>query len=238
MNQIPAPIGMEPLVDAVQQCCFRAQQYHRLGIQPGHFILTLDEGNGRTTAANYLSRAFARAGVRSFGGLDLMLEYQLDGSMDQLCQTLRSIRASAVYTNEYEGVIAWDITVLAAHFGEEQTRLFFRELPSMAAHATLLFFLPSAPNRSQLLLMEKISALLDPNQMHWVRIPPYSEQTLAGITRQTLIDQLNIRLEDLPKRMRSCKNWCTRPAPGTRVRQCGWPARWPSRLIFPNLFRC
>lgn len=128
-----------------------------------------------------------------------MLEYQLDGSMDQLCQTLRSIRASAVYTNEYEGVIAWDITVLAAHFGEEQTRLFFRELPSMAAHATLLFFLPSAPNRSQLLLMEKISALLDPNQMHWVRIPPYSEQTLAGITRQTLIDQLNIRLEDLPE---------------------------------------
>ena len=147
MNQIPAPIGMEPLVDAVQQCCLRAQQYHRLGIQPGHFILTLDEGNGRTTAANYLSRAFAQAGVRSFGGLDLMLEYQLDGSMDQLCQTLRSIRASAVYTNEYEGVIAWDITVLAAHFGEEQTRLFFRELPSMAAHATLLFFLPSAPNR-------------------------------------------------------------------------------------------
>ena len=110
MNQIPAPIGMEPLVDAVQQCCFRAQQYHRLGIQPGHFILTLDEGNGRTTAANYLSRAFAQAGVRSFGGLDLMLEYQLDGSMDQLCQTLRSIRASAVYTNEYEGVIAWDIS--------------------------------------------------------------------------------------------------------------------------------
>lgn len=47
--------------------------------------------------------------------------------------------------------------------------------------------------------MEKISALLDPNQMHWVRIPPYSEQTLAGITRQTLIDQLNIRLEDLPE---------------------------------------
>ena len=38
MNQIPAPIGMEPLVDAVQQCCLRAQQYHRLGIQPGHFI--------------------------------------------------------------------------------------------------------------------------------------------------------------------------------------------------------
>ena len=69
----------------------------------------------------------------------------------------------------------------------------------MAAHATLLFFLPSAPNRSQLLLMEKISALLDPNQMHWVRIPPYSEQTLADITRQTLIDQLNIRLEDLPE---------------------------------------
>ena len=28
MNQIPAPIGMEPLVDAVQQCCLRAQQYH------------------------------------------------------------------------------------------------------------------------------------------------------------------------------------------------------------------
>lgn len=80
--------------------------------------------------------------------------------------------------------------------------------------------------------MEKISALLDPNQMHWVRIPPYSEQTLAGITRQTLIDQLNIRLEDLPETDAILQNWCTRPAPGTRVRRCGWPARWPSRLIF------
>lgn len=199
MNQIHAPIGMEPLVDVVQQCCFRAQQYHRIGTQPGHFILTLNEGNGRTTAANYLSRAFAQAGVRSFGGLDQMLEYQLDGSMEQLCQTLRSIRASAVYTNEYEGVIAWDVTVLAAHLGEEQTRLFFRELPDIAEHATLLFFLPAAPNRSQLLLMEKISTLLGPDQMHWVRIPPYSQKTLADITRQALTEQLNIRLENTPE---------------------------------------
>ena len=199
MDQLISPIGMEPLVELTKQCCFCARQYHVLGIQPGHFVVTLDAGNGRTTAAAYLADAFAAAGVCRFSGQDPVLEYRLDGSSEQLCRTLRSIRASAVYTNRFEGVIALDITALAPHTGEEPVRLFLRELADIARHAVLVFFLPQAPSRSQLALMEKVSAALGPEQMHWVRIPPYSAQTLAAITRRTLTARLNIRLEDGPQ---------------------------------------
>lgn len=198
MNRIKTPIGMEPLVDTVRQMCNCARQYRNFGIPLGHFALLLDEGNGRTTAASYISDAFYEAGVRNFGGLDRLLEYRLDGSMAQLKQTLRHIRASAVYTNAYEGVIAWDASVLAAHPGEDQTRLFLEELPRIAAHATMIFFLPSAPSRSQLALLEKIRAQLGPGQLHQIQIPSYSEQALADMTRAELTERMGIWLEDGP----------------------------------------
>ena len=212
MNMLRTSLGMEPLAAAVRQDGDHARQYRRLGLQPGHFIVELDAGNGHTTAAAYLSESYAQAGVRRFGGLDQMLEYHLDGSMEQLRQTLRSIRANAVYANHFEGVIAWDVTVLATHPGEDQTRLFLSSLPEMAKYATMLFFLPSSPGCSQLLLMEKVCVLLGPEQVRRIRIPPYPEHILAGIVRQTLTGHLGVRLENEPE---------CRAALQEMVRQCG-----------------
>ena len=108
-NHTKIPIGLANAVAAIKKNIDQAHIYHRCGLKPPHYIINLDAGNGQTTLTEYIATSYADYGVRHFGGLDMFLEYTLDGSMEQLKKVFADIRACAVYTNEYEGVIAMDI---------------------------------------------------------------------------------------------------------------------------------
>ena len=178
------PVGMREAVQAIGGICSRAQVYGRCGMRPPHYIVTLEAGSGQSTLTEYLARAFADAGVRRFGGLDLFLEYRLDGTMEQLRSVFADIRACAVYTNDYEGVVAMDISGLEPHVNEGQAEFFLREIEKAARHATFIFFVPRTMSRNMAGLTDKLTGVLEESRM--LELTPYTAEEIAQITMRMI----------------------------------------------------
>lgn len=193
-NYVTTPVGLEPLVSKIQDICFNPDAYHRCGAKPTHYLINLDPGNGHSTVAAYVSDAFHRYGIRHFGGLDLFLEYTLDGSMAQLRQVLNDIKACAVYTNEYEGVVAIDISGLASHLNEAQVTTFLKEIPAIAEHATLILFIPSKVSRNIAQLIDKLITVMG-DTLEVVNVSAYTEDNLVEIVK-VLIDEAGVDLDE------------------------------------------
>lgn len=196
INNIKTPIGLGAAVEAVQKVVEHAHTYYHCGLKPPHFIIPLDAGNGQTTLTEYIAASYANADVRSFGGLDLFLEYTLDGSFDQVKKVFADIRACAVYTNDYEGVIAMDIAKLADHINETQTELFLREITKLAASATFIFYIPSTMNRNTASLIAMLHNALDDVEL--LRVKPYSSEELALIVKD-MIASVGVEMEAAPE---------------------------------------
>lgn len=192
MNRyIKAPIGLEPVVSKVEEICSHADAFRRCGMNPNHFLINLDKGNGQTTVTSYISDAFFAGGVRHFGGLDHFLEYSPSGSVAQFRQILNDIRSCAVYTNEYEGVIAMDLSDLASHIHESQIATFLKELSVIGKHATFVFYVPSVISKNMTMLMEMICSAID--NINMIQVSPYSAQDLTEIIKST-IDEAGVDL--------------------------------------------
>ena len=116
----------------------------------------------------------------------MFLEYTLDGSMEQLKRVFADIRACAVYTNEYEGVIAMDISKLVNHVNETQLDVFISEISKISPSATLVLFVPSAMNRNIATLMGRIREALDDVEI--LNIKPYIPEDLVEIIKGMITD--------------------------------------------------
>lgn len=185
-NHMKVPIGLANAVAAIQKNIEQAHIYHRCGLKPPHYIINLDAGNGQTTLTEYIATSYADYGVRHFGGLDMFLEYTLDGSMEQLKKVFADIRACAVYTNEYEGVIALDISKLVNHVNETQLDVFVNEISKISSSATLVLFVPSVMNRNVATLMGRIRDALDDVEI--LNIKPYVHEELVDIIKGMIAD--------------------------------------------------
>lgn len=193
-NNVRTPVGLEPLVSKIQTICLNPEAYHRCGLKPNHYLINLDSGNGHSTVATYVSDAFHEYEIRHFGGLDLFLEYTLDGSMTQLKQVLNDIKSCAVYTNEYEGVIAFDISGLATHLNETQVTVFLKALSEIGLHATLILYVPSEINRNMAQLIDKVRSVLG-ESLEVISIEAYTEENLVEIIKG-LIEAAGVDLEE------------------------------------------
>ena len=185
-NHTKIPIGLAGAVAAIKKNIDQAHIYHRCGLKPPHYIINLDAGNGQTTLTEYIATSYADYGVRHFGGLDMFLEYTLDGSMEQLKKVFADIKACAVYTNEYEGVIAMDISKLANHVNETQLDVFVGEITKISSSATLVLFVPSAMNRNVATLVWRIRDALDDVEI--LDIKPYTPEDLVEIIKGMITD--------------------------------------------------
>ncbi len=135
----------------------RAYQVCRLPLP--HLLMELERGNGQTYLTEYITQFFAENDLRSFGSMDNYLEYQLDGSLKQIHQMFMDIRANAVYSPRFEGVIAMDVTALGQVVNEEQMEVFVKEMTSIMYSATVILFLsPKCMNKQTLkkVLVEKL----------------------------------------------------------------------------------
>ena len=185
VKSVKLPVGLAPLVSRVEEICKNAERYRGTEIvKPPHLLLALDAGEGRTTAASYIARAYQANRVRSFSGLERMLEYELDGTMAGVRAMLTDVQANAVYANHFAGVLAIDPAALAAHLPEAQTALFLRKLPELGRDATLVLFVPVEQSRNLAQLTQKIrSALPD---LEAIGFSAYTERELAEITGRVL----------------------------------------------------
>lgn len=186
MTKIAPPYGLNGLVSAIEKICSESEIYRRCGIAPNHFLINLDPGNGQTTVANYVADVFKANGIRRFGGLDMVLEYRLDGTMEQMKRVFSDIDSNAVYTNDFEGVIAIDINELASHLNETQVTFFLKNLPRIGAHSTLILFISSKSNSNRNALAKKVCETL--SDIEIIYVTPYEEKDLVEITKKMIED--------------------------------------------------
>lgn len=193
MNSTRQPIGLTPVVERINNTCRNADMFCRCGLKPPHYIFNLDKGNGQTTLTEFIANSYNEAHIRHFGGLDLYLEYHLDGSMKQMKKIFAEIGSSAVYTNKYEGVIAIDIGELANFINEEQIDFFVNEIKKTGPEATYLFYVPSKTSRNVLSLISKIKDEIE--NTDYIEISPYSEDEIERIMKN-LLEQSGVCLKD------------------------------------------
>jgi len=188
---IISPVGTKELTSVLSEMCKTKNAYRHCGVTPPHYIVTLDAGNGQTTVVRYITDVMRVNNIRRFGGLDQYLEYKLDGSLDNIKQMFSDIRTCAVYTNDYEGVIAVDICALASCVNE-QGEFFVSEISKISETATLIFFIGNNPSRGTLLLVEKLKKAI-PN-INYIHIKPYSVEELTEIAVRE-IDERGVVVE-------------------------------------------
>ena len=188
-------VGLDGVKEKVEEICGQANAY-RHGVKPGHFIINLDAGNGQTTTTEYIAFAFLEHGIRTFGGLDPYLEFQLDGTMEQLKHMFRAIRSHCVYTNEFEGVIAMDISALAnnVHNAKAQVTLFLKEISRIGEYASLIFYVPFVATRNVVVLIDEIKKALS-DDVEIFLADAYTAKDLLTIVKLEL-DESGVVLHD------------------------------------------
>ncbi|MEN6595129.1 MAG: hypothetical protein ABFC31_09345 [Clostridiaceae bacterium] len=186
-------IGLTPLNEALESICDNGAVYSLSYAAPPHFLLNLGPGDGQSTVARHIARVYQQAKIRRFGGLDAYLEFSLDGTMVQMKRVFGDIKSCAVFTNEYEGIVALDISALAAHINEAQTEYFLREIRKTSSFATCVFFAVSGTQRSVARLTAKLCEVVE--NVQTITVMPYTRRELAAIIEEK-INARGIEIEE------------------------------------------
>ena len=151
------PIGLASVTDAIDSICENRTLYARCGLKPEHFVVPLDAGNGRTTLVRYMKNMYKQSGILDFdSGLDDFIEIEFDGTMQQLKKAFSVIESAAVYANNYTGIVAIDISAIAAHINEAQCAEFLSRISVVCRYACVLFFVKANTSPSEEKLIAKI----------------------------------------------------------------------------------
>lgn len=186
------PVGAEEVVFALAEVCANGTAHKHCSIAPPHFVINLDAGNGQTTITKYITETLSRNEIRHFGGMDLFLEYMLDGTMPQLKQVFGDIRTCAVYTNNFEGVVAIDITALSKYANEAQAEFFLEEIKKVCRTATVILYTGGTPSRGVLSVVDKLKAAV--RNVSVIHLDTYTPDELACIAER-LLDEYGVSVD-------------------------------------------
>ena len=183
--EIPKPIGLTAICQEIDQTCSRADMYKRCGLRPGHLIVPMDPGSGRTTLLEYMTERYKEAGVLRFcSGLDDFIELTLDGSLLQLQRAFATIDAAAIYTNEFSDLIGMDISAIASHLGETQLSEFLKNCKRVCDHACVVFFVHSVPSGNEEKLLRKLCETVE--NIKQIPVKPYTKDEICSLIIKTL----------------------------------------------------
>lgn len=179
MHTIGNIVGLHGAVDCVEQICAKQEVYRRFNLALPHLLVALDAGDGQTTFTRFFARNAQHHRLRHFGGMDTYLEFTLTGEMTQLQSVFQQIHDYAVYTNEYEGIVALNIGALTNCINEAQIPYFLEQVKRCAAHATMIFYIPRIPSRNLNMLVGKLRSCVE--ELMEVQTEPYTPAQLAQI---------------------------------------------------------
>lgn len=124
--------NLKPLEDLQNRIMRNPGPYQRGQKMPPNLIMNIRAKHGQTTTALEYTNFMYENKIRTFRALDRMLEFRLDGSLNQCKQIFEYIIPNhSVYTNEFDGVIVFDISKLGQHSNEYQTEYFSEMIESM-----------------------------------------------------------------------------------------------------------
>jgi len=159
---------------------------YRIGAVPvPNFVLNIRDGEGQTTVAEYITYFLYKNRLRSFCGLDNLLEYRLDGSLKQLKKVFESIHGHAVYTNEFYGVISISIAQLYLCSNEYQVDYFLEEIVKVAEHATIIIFYDDSLGKKMDQVKNRVVEVLNCQDI----VSHYTTSDLASILTNIIIEK-------------------------------------------------
>ena len=177
-------VGLTEYKDAVSSMKENSKAYRTGGAKVPCLAMNLSTGNGQTLIAEETTSFLRGNKLRSFYGLDDLLEYRLDGSLKQIKRIFEDIRSRAVYTNSYCGVVAVDISALSEHVNETQTDYFVEKIGEVADTATVLIFYDDRLGKKIVLIKDRIIEAV--GKCIDIQFPAYTVEEYADIIVENL----------------------------------------------------
>mgnify|MGYP001056720999 CR=1 FL=1 len=171
-------VGLEGLKTTMSEIVSKADAYRKGGAQVPHVVMNLTHDNGQSIVADYITSVLYENSLRKFCGLDILLEYRVDGSLRQIFEDIAS---NAVYTNEYEGVVAVDISALSEFINEFQVDYFVEHIGYVAQNATVIIYYDVSLGKRMQIIKERVV-----NDVH---VTPYSQKEYSEIVVQNILDR-------------------------------------------------
>lgn len=182
------PIGLSAGVKAVEKVCETADIYKAIQQKPPHFILNIEDADSQHIFTKFVAEMYRETGVMDFFEMDDFLEFTLDGTYSQLEDVFVELKGHAVYSNDYRGVVAMDISKLAEHLNEVQVTYFFDYVKKASKYAVFLFYIPvkGMRKRNGASLVAKVVSEI--TNVKYIEVVPYNVEEFTEMILQMLED--------------------------------------------------
>lgn len=180
-------VGLEGLKTTMSEIVSKADAYRKGGAQVPHVVMNLTHDNGQSIVADYITSVLYENNLRKFCGLDILLEYRVDGSLRQMKQIFEDIASNAVYTNEYEGVVAVDISALSEFINEFQVDYFVEHIGFVAQNATVIIYYDASLGKRMQIIKDRVVNAI--GNCIDVPVTPYSQKEYSEIVVQNILDR-------------------------------------------------
>lgn len=177
-------IGLDKVKSEMDRIVAKAETYRKSGAKIPDFVINLPQKNGQSYTADYIATVLYDNNLRRFCGLDIVLEYRPDGSLKSIKKMFEDISASAVYTNEYEGVVAVDISKLSEYINEFQVDYFVEKISEVSESATVIIFYDKEIGKRVEVVKNRVCSVL--SNCVEIDVEPYSEMELSEIAVENI----------------------------------------------------
>ena len=197
-------IGIEGIKKEMNKMEKQADAYKIWGVKIPHIIANLTPKNGQTYVAEYITSILQTYKLRKFCGLDALREYKLDGTLKNVKQVFEDISRSAVYTNEFEGVIAIDVSALSGFTNEYQVDFFVDHIAKVGETATVIIYYNDKLGKCMEVIKDRICNAI--GKYVEIHVEPYSVWEFSEIVMECL-KKRGIEIEQINEELRSFICW-------------------------------
>lgn len=177
-------VGLEGIKIEMDRIVAQAEAYRKGGAKVPNIVVNISRDNGQSYVADYITSVLHENKLRKFCGLDMLLEYRLDGTLKNVKQVFDDIMGNAVYTNEYEGVVAIDVSVLSECVNEFQVDYFVKRIAEIAQSATVIVYYSEEFGKRIDIVKDRICKALG-NYIE-IHVEPYSLKEYSEIAVQSI----------------------------------------------------
>ena len=149
-------VGLDCIVGRLEILKSEYKSYKNFRRKLPDFLIKIDEGNGESYITELISETYKDNDLRNFTGKSICLEYKLDGSYSQIEEIFNDIDNMCCYGNEYEGVIAINITSLVDYFNREQFDLFIENVKKYSEISSFILFINPKSAKDDVRFYDKI----------------------------------------------------------------------------------
>ena len=177
-------VGLEGIKREMDRITAQAEAYRKGGARVPNIVVNISKENGQSYVANYITSVLYEYKLRKFCGLDMVLEYRLDGTLKNVKQVFEDIASNALYTNEYEGVVEIDISALFEYVNEFQIDYFVEHITEVAQSATVIIYYNEELGKRMEIVKDIICKTL--GNYIVIHVEPYSLKEYSEIAIQRI----------------------------------------------------